>query len=205
MTAVSTDEALKIISTVNSSLKKEKFQTYPTDYIVFKSTPETTFARNILSLVRCGPAISSEDDVLTLGFSNNLFFASIGAKKALSTYKKESIGFHSDEGALNYSILVNKISNSFYRSLFTSLLVSHKSDADMYHVDEATYEGMIVTKELIDSGITAIPQFNSYLYAIEKKQPVELTPIQVGDILLLTERNGIDMFYIVDESFLRLK
>ena len=120
------------------------------------------------------------------------------AKKAKN---KKNLGFHSTEGALTYAQVLSTISNPRERELFTDLLVKWSSDLLLIHTDAESRQVVTVTQELlVDFGIKEVPNSYDIEWPAEGTDGVELTPIKVGDALVIEECSFGTAFYVVQKD-----
>lgn len=84
------------------------------------------------------------------------------------------------------------------RELFTDLLVKWSSDLLLIHTDAEHRKAITVTKELIvNHGITEVPNSYDIEWPSEGADGVELTPIKVGDALVIEDCSFGSAFYVV--------
>lgn len=121
--------------------------------------------------------------------------------KVLKAKNKKNLGFHSTEGALTYAQVLSTISEPRERELFTDLLVKWSSDLLLIHTDAESRMVVPVTKELIvDCGITEVPNSYDIEWPAEGADAVELTPIKVGDALVIENCSFGTGFYVVQRD-----
>lgn len=121
--------------------------------------------------------------------------------KVLKAKNKKNLGFHSTEGALTYAQVLSTISEPRERELFTDLLVKWSSDLLLIHTDAESRMIVPVTKELIvDCGITEVPNSYDIEWPAEGADGVELTPIKVGDALVIENCSFGPAFYVVQKD-----
>ncbi len=111
------------------------------------------------------------------------------------------MGFHSTEGAITYAHVLSTISDPREKELFTDLLVKWSSDLILIHTDAESRMIVPVTKELIvDFGITEVPNSYDIEWPAEGADGVELTPIKVGDALVIENCSFGPAFYVVQKN-----
>lgn len=121
--------------------------------------------------------------------------------KVLKAKNKKRIGFHSTEGALTYAQAIGTLSSKYEQELFTDLLVKWSSDLLLIHTDEELREVIIVTEDLIvKHGITEVPNSYDIEWPAEGADGVELTPIKVGDALVIENCSFGPAFYVVQKD-----
>ena len=121
--------------------------------------------------------------------------------KVLKAKNKKRIGFHSIEGALTYAQAIGTLSNRYEQELFTDLLVKWSSDLLLIHTDEELREVIFVSEDLIvKHGITEVPNSYDIEWPAEDANGVELTPIKVGDALVIENCSFGPAFYVVQKD-----
>ena len=120
--------------------------------------------------------------------------------KVLKEKNKKNLGFHSTEGAFTYAQVLNTITEPRERELFTDLLVKWSSDLLLIHTDAEDRMVITVTKELLDSGITEVANSYSIEWPDKDADGVELTPIKVGDALIIEPCSFGPAFYVVQKD-----
>lgn len=121
--------------------------------------------------------------------------------KVLKAKNKKKLGFHSTEGAMTYAQVLSTLSDLRERELFTDLLVKWSSDLMLIHTDAESRMVVPVTKELITKyGITEVPNSYDIEWPAEGADGVELTPIKVGDALVIEECSFGTAFYVVQKT-----
>lgn len=107
-------------------------------------------------------------------------------KKVMQASNKKALGFHSVEGAQTYAQVLATIESQYERDLLTDLLVNWSKDLLLIHSEEEHRTVIEVTEDLICKyGITEVPNSYDIEYAPEGATEVELTPIKVGDALVI--------------------
>ena len=121
--------------------------------------------------------------------------------KVLKAKNKKALGFHSVEGGLTYAQLVNTISDQYERELFTDLLVNLAKDLLLIHTDAEDRMVIEVTEELVSEyKITEVPNSYDIEWPAEGADGVELTPIKVGDALVIENCSFGPAFYVVQKD-----
>ena len=121
--------------------------------------------------------------------------------KVLKAKNKKRIGFHSTEGALTYAQAIRTLSSKYEQELFTDLLVKWSSDLLLIHTDEELREVIFVSEDLIvKHGITEVPNSYDIEWPAEGAKGVELTPIKVGDALVIEHCSFGPAFYVVQKD-----
>lgn len=121
--------------------------------------------------------------------------------KVLKAKSKKKIGFHSTEGALTYAQTIGTLSSQYEKELFTDLLVKWSSDLLLIHTDEELREVILVSEDLIvKHGITEVPNSYEIEWPAEGADGVELTPIKVGDALVIENCSFGPAFYVVQKD-----
>jgi hypothetical protein len=117
--------------------------------------------------------------------------------KVVKAKNKKALGFHSVEGAQVYAQVLSTIENQYERDLFTELLVNWAKDLLLIHTDAEDRMVIEVTEELIKQGITDVPNSYDIEWPAEGADGVELTPIKVGDALVVENCSFGKAFYAV--------
>lgn len=121
--------------------------------------------------------------------------------KVVKAKNKKPLGFHSVEGAQTYAKVLATIGEQYERDLFTDLLVNWAKDLLLIHTDAENRMVIEVTEELIcNSGITEVPNSYDIEWPTEGADGVELTPIKVGDALVIEECSFGPAFYVVQKE-----
>lgn len=121
--------------------------------------------------------------------------------KVVKAKNKKALGFHSVEGAQTYAQLLATIESQYERDLFTDLLVNWAKDLILIHTPEERRTVIEVTEELIvKHGITAVPNSYDIEWPAEGSDGVELTPIKVGDALIIEPCSFGPAFYVVQKD-----
>lgn len=120
--------------------------------------------------------------------------------KVAKAKNKKALGFHSVEGAQTYAQVLGTIQSQYERELFTDLLVNWAKDLILIHTDPEERQVIEVTEELITSGITAVPNSYDIEWPAEGADGVELTPIKVGDALVIEQCSFGPAFYVVGKD-----
>ena len=113
---------------------------------------------------------------------------------------KKKIGFHSTEGAMTYAELLPTIKNDHEKGLFTDLLLKWHTDLLLVHTEAESRDVILVTEELIQRGITEVPNSYDIEWPAKGSDGVELTPIKVGDALVIEKCSFGDAFYVVQKE-----
>ena len=125
--------------------------------------------------------------------------------KVVKAKNKKALGFHSTEGALTYAAVLDTIKNDHERELFTNLLVNMANDLLLIHTDAEDRMVIEVTEDLIvKHGITMVPNSYDIEWPAEGATGVELTPIKVGDALVIEKCSFGPAFYVVQADEYRL-
>ena len=121
--------------------------------------------------------------------------------KVVKAKNKKALGFHSTEGAQTYASVLATIEDQREKDLFTDLLVNWSRDLMLIHTD-AEYRMVIeVTEDLIvNHGITEVPNSYDIEWPAEGADGVELTPIKVGDALVVETCSFGPAFYVVGKD-----
>ena len=121
--------------------------------------------------------------------------------KVLKAKNKKALGFHSTEGALTYAQVLATIESQREKELFTDLLVNWARDLLLIHTDAEDRMVIVVTEELIEKyGITEVPNSYDIEWPAEGADGVELTPIKVGDALVIEKCSFGTAFYVVGKD-----
>lgn len=120
--------------------------------------------------------------------------------KVVKAKNKKALGFHSVEGAQTYAQVLGTIQSQYERELFTDLLVNWSKDLVLIHTDPEERQVIEVTEELIMSGITAVPNSYDIEWPAEGADGVELTPIKMGDALVIEQCSFGPAFYVVGKD-----
>lgn len=119
--------------------------------------------------------------------------------KVIKSKNKKPLGFHSTEGAQNYAQVLSTIQSQYERDLFTDLLVNWSKDLLLIHTEAENRQVIEVSEEMLMSGVTAVP--NSYdIEWPADAMGVELTPIKVGDALVIEQCSFGPAFYVVQKN-----
>ena len=121
--------------------------------------------------------------------------------KVAKAKNKKALGFHSSEGAQTYAAVLATMQSQHERDLFTDLLVNWGRDLLLIHTDAEKRMVIEVTEELIvKHGITAVPNSYDIEWPAEGADGVELTPIKVGDALVIENCSFGTAFYVVGKD-----
>jgi len=121
--------------------------------------------------------------------------------KVVNAENKKPLGFHSVEGAQTYAQVLATIGAQYERELFTDLLVNWAKDLLLIHTDAENRIVIEVTEDLICKyGITEVPNSYDIEYPAEGADGVELTPIKVGDALVIENCSFGPAFYVVQKE-----
>ena len=121
--------------------------------------------------------------------------------KVLKAKNKKALGFHSVEGAQTYAQVLATIQEQYEKDLFTDLLVNWAKDLLLIHTDAEHRVVIEVTEELISKhGITEVPNSYDIEWPAEGADGVELTPIKVGDALVIEKCSFGLGFYVVQKD-----
>lgn len=121
--------------------------------------------------------------------------------KVVNSKNKKALGFHSVEGAQTYAQVLATIGSQHERDLFTDLLVNWAKDLLLIHTDAEDRVVIEVTEELISEyKITAVPNSYDIEWPAEGADGVELTPIKVGDALVIENCSFGPAFYVVQKT-----
>lgn len=125
--------------------------------------------------------------------------------KVMKAKNKKALGFHSVEGAQTYAHVLGTITNQHEKDLFTDLLVNWARDLVLIHTDAEDRMVIEVTEDLIvKHGITHVPNSYDIEWPAEGADGVELTPIKVGDALVVEQCSFGPAFYVVQETEYKL-
>ena len=118
--------------------------------------------------------------------------------KVVKAKNKKALGFHSTEGAQTYAAVLSTIEDQHERDLFTDLLVNWSRDLLLIHTDAENRMVIEVTEDLIvKNGITMVPNSYDIEWPAKGATGVELTPIKVGDALVIEKCSFGTAFYVV--------
>lgn len=120
--------------------------------------------------------------------------------KVVKAKNKKPLGFHSTEGAQTYAQVLATIQSQYERDLFTDLLVNWSKDLLLIHTDAENRQVIEVTEEMLMSGVTAVPNSYDIEWPAEGATGVELTPIKVGDALVIEQCSFGPAFYVVQKD-----
>ena len=125
------------------------------------------------------------------------------ASKVLKAKNKRNIGFHSTEGALTFAQVIETIPDQREKELFTDLLVKWSSDLLLIHTDAEDRKIIVVTEDMIvNHGITEVANSYDIDWPPEGADGVELTPIKVGDALVVEQCSfGPGVYVVGKEEF----
>ena len=122
-------------------------------------------------------------------------------EKVVNAKNKKALGFHSTEGALTYAEVLATITDQYERELFTDLLVNWARDLLLIHTEAEQRMVIEVTEDLIDKyGYTEVPNSYDIEWPAEDADGVELTPIKVGDALVIEKCSFGNAFYVVQKD-----
>lgn len=125
--------------------------------------------------------------------------------KVVKAKNKKSLGFHSTEGALTYAAVLETIKDDYEREIFTDLLINMAKDLLLIHTPAEDRMVIEVTEDLIvKHGITMVPNSYDIEWPAEGATGVELTPIKVGDALVIEKCSFGLAFYVVQADEYRL-
>lgn len=121
--------------------------------------------------------------------------------KVVKAKNKKALGFHSVEGAQTYAQVLGTIQSQYERELFTDLLVNWSKDLVLIHTDAEERQVIEVTEEMVMSGgIVAVPNSYDIEWPADGADGVELTPIKVGDALVIEQCSFGPAFYVVGKD-----
>ena len=121
--------------------------------------------------------------------------------KVVKAQNKKALGFHSVEGAQTYAQVLATIGDQREKDLFTDLLVNWAKDLLLIHTEAEDRMVIVVTEELItEYKITAVPNSYDIEYPAKDADGVELTPIKVGDALVIENCSFGPAFYVVQKD-----
>lgn len=121
--------------------------------------------------------------------------------KVVEAKNKRLLGFHSVEGAHTYAEVLSSIKDAHERELFTDLLVNWSKDLLLIHTDAEERRVIEVTEELIvNHKIIAVPNSYDIEYPEEGAKDLEVTPIKVGDALVMEKCSFGPAFYVVGKN-----
>jgi len=106
--------------------------------------------------------------------------------KVVKAKNKKALGFHSTEGAQTYASILATIES--------------QRERDLFHTDAEDRMVIVVTEELIAKGITEVPNSYDIEWPAEGADGVELTPIKVGDALVVENCSFGPAFYVVGKD-----
>jgi hypothetical protein len=118
-------------------------------------------------------------------------------QKVVNAENKKDIGLHSVEGVHTYTQVLATIKEAKERELFTNFMVNLPKDVILVHTEAEKRMVIEVTQELIDQGITYVPNSYDIEMPAEGADGVELTPIKVGDALVIEHCSFGEAFYVV--------
>ena len=114
-------------------------------------------------------------------------------------------GFHSTEGAQTYAKVLATIHDQHEKDLFTDLLVNWSRDLLLIHTEAEDRRVIEVTDELLlQIGTCEVPNSYDIEWPAEGADGVELTPIKVGDALVIEDCSFGPAFYVVQAEEYRL-
>lgn len=121
--------------------------------------------------------------------------------KVLKEKNKKKIGFQSTEGALTYADVIKTMPDPYHKELFTDLLVEMKHDLLFVHTDAEDRMVIVVTEEMIAKhGLTHVANSYDIEWPDEKATGVELTPVKVGDALVIEHMSFGPAVYVVQKE-----
>ena len=121
--------------------------------------------------------------------------------KVVKAKNKKALGFHSVEGAQTYAQVLSTIKEQYERELFTDLLVNWAKDLLLIHTEAEERMVIEVTEEIISEyKITEVPNSYDIEWPAEGADGVELTPIKVGDALVVENCSFGPAFYVVQKT-----
>lgn len=121
--------------------------------------------------------------------------------KVLKQKNKKHIGFQTVEGAFTYAEVLATIPDPYHRELFTNMLVELKHDLLLVHTDSEDREVIVVTEEMIEKhGITHIANSYDIEWPAENATGVTLTPVKVGDALIVEHMSFGPAVYVVQKE-----
>ena len=121
--------------------------------------------------------------------------------KVVKAKNKKALGFHSVEGAQTYAQLLSTIKEQYHRDLFTDLLVNWSKDLLLIHTDAEDRMVIVVTEDMIvKHGLTHVANSYDIEWPVEGATGVELTPIKVGDALVVENMSFGPAVYVVQKD-----
>lgn len=121
--------------------------------------------------------------------------------KVLKEKNKKKIGFQSVEGAFTYANVFQTMPDPHHRELFTNMLVELKHDLLLVHTDAEDRMVIVVTEEMITKhGLTHIANSYDIEWPAENATGVELTPVKVGDALVVEKMSFGPAVYVVQKE-----
>ena len=121
--------------------------------------------------------------------------------KVVKAKNKKALGFHSVEGAQTYAKVLATIKEEYEKELFTDLLVNWSKDLMLIHTESEERTVIEVTDKLIsECGISEVPNSYDIEWPAEDATGVELTPIKVGDALVIEQCSFGTAFYVVQKD-----
>jgi hypothetical protein len=125
--------------------------------------------------------------------------------KVLKEKNKKHIGFQSVEGAYTYADVLATIPDPHHKELFTNMLVELKHDLLLIHTAAEDREVIVVTEEMITKhGITHVPNSYDIEWPSKNATGVKLTPVKVGDALVVEHMSFGPAVYVVQADEFRL-
>lgn len=123
------------------------------------------------------------------------------ASKVVKAKNKKALGFHSVEGAQTYAKVLGTIQDQYHRDLFTDLLVNWSKDLLLIHTDAEDRMVIVVTEDMIvKHGLTHVANSYDIEWPSEGATGVELTPIKVGDALVVENMSFGPAVYVVQKD-----
>ena len=121
--------------------------------------------------------------------------------KVLNAKNKRALGVHSTEGALTFVEVMNTIKDEYEKKLFADLIVKLGVDLMLIHSNAEKREVIIVDENIIKkTGYFNVPNSYDILWPSEGAKGVELTPVKVGDALVIEDTPEGKMFYVVGKD-----
>lgn len=121
--------------------------------------------------------------------------------KVVKAKNKKALGFHSVEGAQTYAQVLSTIKEQYHRDLFTDLLVNWSKDLLLIHTDAEERMVIVVTEDMIvKHGLTHVANSYDIEWPAEGATGVELTPIKVGDALVVENMSFGPAVYVVQKD-----
>ena len=218
MSKVTFEEARRITKEVMRGRKKEAYTKLPMDNIVFGRLSDIPLLEMLVNL-----SIVTKEHIDGTIYDKHLFQMVMRiidgnlllrgqdlverpdayawqTSKVLKQKSKKYLGFHSTEGALTYAEIVQTIRTDREKELLTDLLVKWGTDLLLIHTDEEKRKVIFVTEDIIKAGIFELPNSYDILWPKEGAEGVELTPITVGDALVVEETDEGEFFYIIQKQ-----